>query len=201
MLHQSASSLASTQVRNVATIGGNICTASPSGDVSCALVSLNASCEILRVDGRTRMISIQDFFLGPRKTLLNRDEVLYRIFIPQNKPTSVSVHSGFIKVGTRQSMECSVVSLAFHIQSDKKSKIIKAGLAIGAASPTIRFTESACNFLIDKTLKNISESIKDEFAENVVVYASPISDLRASAWYRKEVLYNISKSVLEVNPS
>ncbi len=98
-------------------------------------------------------------------------------------------------------MECSVVSLVYHVQLDKSGKVIKAGVAIGASSPTIRFAESACDFLIGKKFNTISEKEKEEFAKKVLSYANPISDIRATAWYRKEVLFNISKSIFENNVS
>ena len=95
-------------------------------------------------------------------------------------------------------MECFVVSLAYNIQTDAGGKIVHAGVAIGASAPTIRFAESACNFLIGKKFKNISQKEKEEFADKVLSYAIPITDIRATAWYRKEVLYNISKSIFEI---
>lgn len=196
-LHKAAFSLASTQIRQVATIGGNICTASPSGDIACAMVALEATCELLGTSGKTRTILLTDFFTGLRKTALKKNEVLYGISVPAKNKNTKSVFSNFIKVGTRRSMECSVVSLAYHIQVDEGGKIIKAGVAIGASAPTIRFTKSACDFLIGKTFKNISQKDKEEFAEKVLSYATPITDIRATAWYRKEVLFNISKSIFE----
>lgn len=197
VLYEAALNLASTQIRQVATVGGNICTASPSGDIACALVALEADCVILGTSGKTRTVPITDFFTGVRKTVLKKSEVLYGIFIPVKKKKTKNIYSGFIKVGTRRSMECSVVSLAYHLQTDEQNKIINAGIAIGASAPTIRFTNTACNFLIGKKILKISEIEKKEFAEKVLSYASPISDIRATAWYRKEVLFNISKSIVE----
>ncbi len=197
VLYEAALSLASTQIRQVATIGGNICTASPSGDIACALVALQAECELLNTSGKTRKVHINDFFRGVRKTALKKNEVLYTITIPTNNKNAHKNHSGFIKIGTRSSMECSVVSLAYHLQLDQKGNIIQAGIAIGASAPTIRFAKSACDFLIGKSIWKFSQKEKGEFAEQVLSYASPITDIRATAWYRKKVLYNISKSIFE----
>lgn len=196
VLREAALQLASTQIRNVATIGGNICTASPSGDLACALVALDAICELLSANGKTRQLPIRKFFKGPRLTAINKNEILRAVVIPFNKQKT-KVHSGFIKIGTRKSMECSVVSLAYHLQADYSGKIKQAGLAIGAAAPVIRFTEKSSRYLCGKNIARFSGENREEFAEAVVEYASPISDLRASAWYRKEVLFNISKSILE----
>lgn len=192
VLHEAAEHLASSQIRQVATVGGNLCTASPSGDIACALMALQAKCEILSATGKLRTISIQDFFTGPRKTVLKKNEVLRSVVI--STASKNKVHSGFIKIGTRLSMECSVISLAYHIQSDKKGVITDAGIAIGSVAPTIRFTQSACDLLIGK---KYSEIDKDIFSKKILDYASPISDIRASAWYRKEVLKNVSKTMLE----
>jgi carbon-monoxide dehydrogenase medium subunit len=196
VLHQASKSLASSQIRQVATVGGNLCTASPSGDVACALVALNASCEVINIEGSIRVIPIREFFISPRKTVLRKDEILRRIIVPIiNNPTNI--HSGFIKVGTRRSMECSVVSIAYHICYNSDGIITNAGIAIGAVAPTIRFTEKACSFLISKNIHSINKDLKETFSELILEYASPISDIRASAWYRTEVLRNISKGLFD----
>jgi len=192
-LWESAYNLASMQIREVATVGGNLCTASPSGDIACALVALQVSCEILNTKGEVRTVSINEFFMGVRKTVIQKNEVLRSVVIPFNAENKLQ--SGFIKVGTRLSMECSVVALAYHIQKDDNGVIKHAGIAIGSVAPTIRNTDSACEFLVGKSELNNAE--REEFAKLVSNYASPISDVRATAWYRKEVLYNISKGLME----
>ncbi len=197
VLHESAHNLASTQIRQVATVGGNLCTASPSGDIACALVALGARCEMLNTNGKSRSVAVTDFFTGPRKTVLKSNEVLYGISVPLNNKETAKIYSRFIKIGTRRSMECSVVSLACHIQTDAKGVILAAGVAIGASAPTIRLAKDACSSLIGKTFKKITRKEKEEFAATVLSYASPITDIRATAWYRKEVLFNISKSIFE----
>ncbi|MFH1321350.1 MAG: FAD binding domain-containing protein [Bacteroidota bacterium] len=198
VLFKAANSLASRQIRQVATVGGNLCTASPAGDIACALVALEAKCEILSTDGSIRVIPIQNFFVDVRETVLQKNEVLRSVLVPsfqkQNEQVG-GIYSDFIKIGTRRSMECSVVSLAYHVQADKNNIVLSAGIAIGSAAPTIKFINSACNFLIGKDFSKLSEEEKEEFAGKVLEYASPISDIRASAWYRKEVLFNVSKSI------
>ena len=197
VLQEAAHNLASNQIRQVATLGGNLCTASPSGDLSCALIALQAQCEILAFNGKIRHVSILDFFTGPRQTVLKPNEILYSVSIPAQENKTKTIQSRFIKIGTRRSMECSVVSLAYHLQLDGNGVILKAGIGIGASAPTVQFPESACEFLIGKKFKAISERDKKEFAGLVLSYATPITDLRATAWYRKEVLFNISKAIFE----
>lgn len=194
VLRKSANRLASRQIRQVATLGGNLCTASPAGDISCALVALQAQCEILSANGDIRVIPIDDFFVGVRQTDLKKDEILRSVFIKSDKK-NMKVYSDFIKIGTRRSMECAVISIAYNIHVDKDDTITHAGLAIGSVAPAIKFVRSACEYLVGRDFFSIGVSESEEFACRVLEYASPISDIRASAWYRKEVLFNISKSI------
>lgn len=194
VLYQAASTLASGQIREVATIGGNLCTASPSGDIACALVALGASCEIMNESGSIRWVSVREFFTGPRRTVMLQNEILRKIRIPVGKKLH-NLYSGFIKVGTRRSMECSVVSLAYHLPVDAENKFYEPGLAIGAVAPTIMYPESACRLLEGKRIEDLTDSDMENFADRVLDYASPISDIRGSAWYRMAVLKNISKGI------
>lgn len=187
---------ASRQIRNVATLGGNVCTASPAGDMACALVALQAQCEILSAGGRTRVVPITDFFVGVRKTGLESNEVLRGVLIPPGNGGR-KIHSGFIKVGTRRSMECAIVSIAYHVEIDSDDTIARAGVAVGSVAPTIRYAASACEYVVGKTFGEMGVAECETFASKVLEYASPISDIRASAWYREDVLYSISKSVFE----
>jgi CO/xanthine dehydrogenase FAD-binding subunit len=197
VLHEAALNLASTQIRQVATIGGNMCTASPSGDIACALMALGADCELLDTDGNARIVPIKHFFKGVRKTILRKNELLYAIIIHADDFGTDKINSGFIKVGLRRSMECSVVSLAYHILCNPDGVVTKCGVAIGASAPTIRFTDAACHHLVGKKLSMLNNDEIATFAKQVVSCANPISDIRASAWYRTEVLYNISMAMLE----
>jgi len=196
---EAASHHASRQIRQVATVGGNLCTASPAGDLACALVALQAQCEILSARGTVRTVPLDKFFVDVRKTDLRPDEVLSSVFIPLRNESN-KIHSNFIKIGIRRSMECAVVSLACHIHVDAEDRITEVGIAIGSAAPVIKFVNAAREFLLGKRFSQMNSQTAAEFAEIVVSYASPITDIRGSAWYRKEVLYNISKSLFE-NPS
>lgn len=195
VLHQAASKLASTQIRNVATVGGNICNVSPSGDMTAALIALKATCHIIDCDGNERKELLSSFIRGLKKTSLTKKEIIKNITIPKN--ASQNLKSGFEKVGSRKSMEISIVSLAYHLQLNNDGIITHAGVACGAVAPTIPFTSTACEFLIGKNIHTIPERDKEEFAKRVLTYANPISDIRASDWYRKEVLFNISKTIFE----
>ena len=191
VLFQATNSVASTQIRNSATIGGNVCNASPSADMSAALVALKAVCCILSSDGNEREEDIESFIQGVRKTSLKKDEILRAIKIPNN--ISKLIYSGFEKVGTRKSMEISIVSFSYHFQMDDNKIINQAGISIGAVSTNIPFASKACDFIKGKKLDQFND--KQKFADLVLSYSNPISDIRATKWYRKEVLSNISKSI------
>jgi CO/xanthine dehydrogenase FAD-binding subunit len=190
---QSAESVASTQIRNTATIGGNICNASPSADMAAAFVAIKAVCCILDSEGNEREESLESFIRGVRKIGLKENEILKSIIIPKNNYTNLK--SGFLKVGTRESMEISIVSLSYHFQLDEDDKIMDAGIAIGAVSPVIPFAEEACNLIKAKRLNEFIDY--KSFADAVQQYASPISDIRATDWYRREVLNNLCQSIFE----
>lgn len=192
---QAARSLASPQIREVATIGGNVCQASPSGDLSCALVALNATCEIMDMDGKTRHEALSLFFRGPGQTSLSKSEVLKSISIPNNGCETLL--SGFIKIGKRSAMECSIVSIGYHFQTDSAGTVIRAGIAIGAVAPTVVFCTKASEFLAGLNLNNLDEEERLKVAGLIRQAASPIDDLRASAWYRSEVLFNSARSIFE----
>ena len=193
-LIEAIESLASVQVRSVATVGGNICTASPAGDVSCALVALDAACEILTVNGDVRSVPLVEFFSGVKETVLKKDEVLRSVVVPLDKLDD-KVLSGFVKVGTRNSMEIAIVSLAYHILTDEDGIISASGVAVGSVAETVIFTQKACDFIKEKNTLQMTKSDREQFADGVVEYAAPISDMRASEWYRRQVLWNISSNV------
>ncbi len=194
VLWKAANSLASGQIRKMATIGGNLCTGSPAGDLSCSLVALRAKCEVLSTDKSIKTIPVEDFFTGVKKICLKKNEVLRSIFIPLNNPNG-NIYSDFIKVGTRRSMEIATVSLAYNILTDSNNKIVNSGISCGSVSPTIKFAKSACDYLKDKNFSEITKTESEEFAKKVLENVSPISDFRASKWYRSKVLVNISKSI------
>jgi xanthine dehydrogenase FAD-binding subunit len=193
-LIEAIESLASVQVRSVATVGGNICTASPAGDVSCALVALDAACEILDTGGKIRTVPIAEFFTGVKTSVLKKNEILRSVLVPHRKTTDRIV-SGFIKIGNRNSMEIALVSFAYYILADSNGDVTSSGAAIGSVAETIKSTESACEFLMGKNIEHLTKTDKGKFADLVLEYASPISDIRASAWYRRQVLWNISRSI------
>jgi CO/xanthine dehydrogenase FAD-binding subunit len=197
VLHQAALNLASTQIRQVATVAGNLCTASPSGDIACALMALNADIELINADGNKRTVPIRKFFAGVRKTVMNKTEILYAVHIPANAKNTTECISYFEKVGTRKAMECSVVSVAVHLQITKSGEIGSIGIAMGAVAPTIATSSDAEKYLTGRNYLRLTDPERDIFCEKAVKNASPITDLRATAWYRLQTLRNIVRAITE----
>ena len=177
------SSIGSPQIRNMGTIGGNICNASPAGDAILPLYLYNATV-ILLSEKKKREVSIFDFIKGPGKTDLKNKEVLYKIKIPQKYKDYKYI---FKKVGKRTAMTISIVSMGLILKSD--NGIIKdIKIAYGAVAPTVIRLKKVEEFLKSKT---ISEYTLKEAKQIVMDEISPIDDIRATAEYRKEVAGNL----------
>ncbi len=179
--------MASWQIRNIATIGGNLCNASPAADTAPPLMVLEAQLKLASKTG-TRTVPITEFFLGPRKTVLKKNELLTEIIIPYEKDVGTSM----IKLGRRNSFTLSVVAVAALVKvEDNKFKDVR--VALNSVAPTPVRAKSVEKSLIGKevTLENIEEA-----AKLVVNDISPISDVRASAEYRKEMSIILTRDSL-----
>lgn len=179
VLYEAARDMGSPQIRNRATVGGNICDASPACDAGPALLVLGAKVKTVSKSGE-RLINISDFFKGVRKTALENNEMVTEIVFKNDNGKSF-----FRKVGLRNALAISVVSLAGKIYDD--GKIL---LAMGSVSSTpVRLYE--CEKLVNTgivTEANLREALSKDI--------SPITDLRASADYRFETAYNLLADAL-----
>ena len=184
VLVQAIEGLGSPPIRNMATIGGNICTASPAGDTLPPLCALDAQVELTR-EHSVRRIPLRDFIVGPGKTLLKKGEVLSAVWI--RKPAEYNVHH-FEKVGLRNALACSVASLAALLHVSADGVIEKAALAWGSVAPTIFTCPEAENVL---TAERLSLEKLQEAAAIVRRAVCPITDLRATADYRRVVAGNL----------
>lgn len=181
-----AQSIGSLQVRNVATIGGNLCNASPAADMSPSLLVLESEVRIAGLHG-SRTIPIADFFVGPAKVDLRAGEFLVEIIVPRAGRNTKTV---FYKLGPRKAMDCSVVSVAAAISLNPSTgQCEKARIALGAVSQTpVRAREAET--LIEG--KVVDETVLSELAAAVRHGICPISDVRASAEYRHETAANLT---------
>lgn len=182
ILRQAASALGSVQVRNLATIGGNLCNASPSADTAPALIALGAHVRIHGPAGE-RQVPIEAFFSGPGRTVLRPGELLTQIWIPQNPPRS---GGSYVKHGARRSMDCAVVGVAaMIILHDSMARCREARIVLGAVAPTPVRAVSAEVVLRNKIL---SECLLRQAGEAAVQGTSPITDVRGSACYRQDLV-------------
>ncbi|MBN2809518.1 MAG: FAD binding domain-containing protein [Deltaproteobacteria bacterium] len=180
VLCQALQALGSPHIRNMATIGGNIMTASPAGDTLPPLYILQAELE-LRSQKTQRRLPLADFINGPGQTGISPGEILSRIFIPKEP---VFAGHYFEKIGLRQALSIAVVSIAALYNISTERKITAIRLAWGSLGPTIVTLPEVETFLIGKTLNPATLNAAATLVEQQV---KPISDIRAGADYRRRV--------------
>ena len=186
-IHMAAKESASTQVRNRATIGGNVGTASPSGDLLCALVALDADAVIAGVNGE-RTVKVSSIPVFVKKTSLEKTDVIKEFII---KKPSANENSYFVKMGKRKAMTISIVSMAAKIRlSDDHSVIAEASVTAGACAPTPKRLISFENALTGLPAK---EAEIEKICSRALDDVSPITDMRAMEWYRKEITQIFAK--------
>lgn len=179
VLIQAAEQFADPLVRNNATIGGNLVTASPAADMAVPLLTLDALIKIESV-GQKREVKLRDFFLEPGKTVLQDDEMIVGIEFEQS---DINKNGYFIKLGQRKAMAIAIASIAVNLEV-KQNKIIQIRIAMGSVAPTpIKLTVTE-EFLKDKV---INDKLVEEAMDRVREEVEPISDIRASAEYRRYV--------------
>ena len=169
----------SPQIRNQGTIGGNLCTSSPIGDIAPILLILNTNLNLFGRNG-TRKVNIKNFFRGYRKNILKKDEIISSIEIPYaNKKNKIFSW----KLSKRYDQDISTVSLAINIQM--QNNIIKElHIAAGGVAATPILLEKLSKLMLEKKL---DEAVG--FAiDNLENYIQPISDLRGSSHYRLEAI-------------
>ncbi len=194
LLSVAADHFASEQIRNAATLGGNIANASPAGDLLPPLLALGAEVELawLAEDGsaRVRRLPLDGFFTGPGATLRGRHELLSAVRVPL-APQGQVVR--FYKAGTRPALDISVISIAFAARRDVEGRLHGVRLALGAVAPTPLRARGAEALLEGRLLDS---ALAEQAAASAADEAKPIDDVRASAWYRKELLRNMIRRVL-----
>ncbi|MDX2255496.1 MAG: xanthine dehydrogenase small subunit [Pseudanabaenaceae cyanobacterium bins.39] len=190
---------AARQVRNRATIGGNIGTASPIGDLPPVLLALDASVKLVSMAGE-RTLLLADFFKGYRQTELQQGEIIYSVIIPKaiaNGATQRLTQS--YKIGKRGTDDISIVAASFVIDVDAQNHIVHARLAYGGVAATPIRAIAIESMLVGKpwdmtTIRSIKPALHDAF--------TPLNDLRGSANYRKLLVGNLfEKFFVEMNAS
>lgn len=187
-LADAVSVLGSIQVRNRATIVGNICRASPSADMLPPLIADGATVAIWGEAGE-RSLQIEDFFLGPGKTALKPGEIVTGVSVPA--PSSASGRA-YIKHGRRKAMELATVGVAVTLEwrSDQCSEI---RIALGAVAPVPMRAHKAEAVLRGQSFSN---ALLDRAAEAAMAEAKPISNVRASAAYRRDMVRVLTRRAI-----
>ncbi len=180
VLCQGASAVGSPQIRNRATIGGNLCNASPSADTVPPLLALDAMVILVSMR-KSRQVRLKDFFIGPGLTILDPDELMTEILIPLPKVNQQAV---YLKHAPRSAMDLAIASTAVCVW--KAGGRIIAKIALGAVAPIPMRAYQAEVMLAsaslpgDETLQAVAKCAAGE--------TSPIDDVRASARYRKAMI-------------
>lgn len=180
---------ASPPVRTLATVGGNLCSAVACGDFPVLLIALGARVELISTEGKRRL-DLGDFFSGNRRTMRRRDEVLSRILVPLKPPTAQAV---YLKFQRRASNSLAVAGVAVYL--DLQEGICrKARVVLGAVAPTPLVAAAAAAALEGNRPDEDTITRAAELARKA---ARPISDLRGSAEYRRELVEVLTRRALQ----
>jgi carbon-monoxide dehydrogenase medium subunit len=178
-LTHAARSLGSRQIRNVATIGGNVCKASPAADLACPLLVYGSWVE-MRGPSSTREVAVDEFFRGPGETLLEEDEIVTAVILDRPPEEAWSL---FLRRG-RTAVDCATVNLAAYAEVDG-DRVEGVRLAVGAVAPTpLRLREVEA--LVEG--KELGEELLAEAAKAAMEAVSPITDIRSTAEYRRHLV-------------
>jgi CO/xanthine dehydrogenase FAD-binding subunit len=189
-LAQSAAEVGSIQIRNRATIGGNMANATPSADTAPALIALDATAKIAGADGE-RAIPLEEFFKGPGQTVMSSFEILTEITIPKTDPRLVGE---YIKFSPREMMDLAYVGVAVVYNLGKKDKKCDGvRIVLGAVAPTPIRAKRAEAALEGQVL---TEALAEKAGQIAAEEAKPISDVRSSADYRRAMVRAMTKRAL-----
>ncbi len=190
VLAEAAGLLGSVAIRNVATLGGNICNASPAAECAPALLCLSAEARIVGPAGE-RLVPLEDFFTGPGATVLGDDEILAEIHVPASEPGS---RAAYLKHSARGSIDLAIVGVAAVGVFDPTDRVCHGiRMALGAVAPTPIRTRTAEDLVRGKVL---DEEQVAAAAEAAAEEARPISDVRGSEAYRRDMVRVFTRRVL-----
>ena len=179
-------------IRNRGTIGGNIVNASPAADLVPPLMAYDA-CVVLTSFGNAREVALGDFFEGPGQTVMAPDEILTEVRLARSPPATAAT---FIKLGQRRSMAISMVSVATRLTLDDKGLLSEARIVLGSVAPTPIHARAAEKSLAGNAPSN---ELLSRAATEAVNEAAPISDVRASEAYRKNMIEVLVRRALLAN--
>lgn len=183
LLKAAAEAMGSWQIRNMATIGGNLCNASPAADTAPPLLAYDADLLIFSQQD-TRVVPATKFFTGYRRTALKSGEILKEILIEKSGWTGWS----YIKLGRRSGFTLSVVAVA--VLAKVSGEVIEdARIALNSVAPVPIRAYKAEEVLKGK---KVSSTLVEDAARTVADEVSPIDDVRSTSWYRREMSYRLA---------
>jgi len=181
--------LADKTTRNAATIGGNICSSLPSADSVPPIFAAGAVL-VVKTSSEEKKVNIEEFFIGPRKSILKKNEILTEIQIPL---CNCAYGTGFEKM-TRNSEDLALVNAAAYVEVDSDNKVKKAKVVMGAVAPTVVRAKKFEEALVG--LKPEDDDNMDKLSEFVVESISPISDIRCNKEYREHASKVLAKRAI-----
>lgn len=189
-LSEAALKAASPQVRNLGTIGGNLGTGSPAGDLLPPLMVLNARVSISSLKGEYEL-TLDKLLVGPKETALSYEELITAVYLPVLPPGS---GSSFVKLGKRKALTISIASAAavVTVSADGK-RFTDVRVALGSLAPTVVRARKVEEALVGQP---VEEKVIEKASALVKEHVSPITDGRATAWYRAEVAGPLVKKSL-----
>jgi len=189
-LKAAAREVGSIQIQNRGSIGGNLCNASPAADGVPPLLALDARVELASQQGR-RVLALSDFITGYRKTALGAGEIVTAVIVP--KPAA-RASSAFVKLGARRYLVISILMAAAVVETDGAGRIIKAAVAVGAASPVAQRLPE-----LERDIQKLASGARPSsiIKGRHLAALSPISDVRASEDYRREAAIAVVGEALD----
>jgi carbon-monoxide dehydrogenase medium subunit len=172
--------IGSTQIQGRATIGGNLCNASPAADSTCALIVNRADCVIAGPAGERR-VPVEKFCTAPGRTVLERGELLTSVVLPR---PGARTGDAYLRLIPRSEMDIAVAGAAVSVTLDGRGVCTAARVAIGAVAPTALLVPAAADALVGSTL---DEPALARAADAARAAARPIDDKRGTAAYRRQV--------------
>jgi len=192
ILIDAVSKMASSQIRNIATLGGNLCNGAPSADTAPPLIALTARVKLTGLRGK-RTLLLEDFFEGPEKTVMNPFELVTEIQVPPSHPRESGT---YLKHTRRGAMDLATVGVAVYLALDSKENACKdIKISLGAVAPTPMRAKKAEDFLIGK---RFDDDLIEHAAEIASQEARPkLTSFRAPPEYKKEMVKVFTKRAIK----
>lgn len=182
VIGQAAHVIGSVQIRNRGTLAGNLCNAAPSADMAPSLIAMGASLKVISSSSE-RVVELSDFFTGPGQTVLRGDEIVTEVRVPNSRLRTAVVYH---KHSLRKAMDLAIIGVAVKIGlSEGNGKCSDVRIVLGAVAPTpVRATRA------EEVLsgRQINEELIERASVEAASECTPISDVRGSVEYRKEMV-------------